>query len=173
MVSYPIYNLDLADWDYQSVWGWDPALETLYAQLTRNDSGIDADEQGPEIWITPPAFPRITLPAVLAETIAHATGAATPAVRAAMNDSLPDGDHPLRLHEAPERDTQPVLETVICDFCNRNYTNSAESGGFITESRGWAGCPHCVQRNPKVIVSRTDIPCPPGESFADFIRRVR
>jgi hypothetical protein len=55
----------------------------------------------PEIWISPPAFPRIALPAVLAEAIANVTGAETATVRTAMNDSLPDGDHPFHLAEAP------------------------------------------------------------------------
>lgn len=82
MVSYPIYNLELAGWNLQSTWGWDPAQESLYAQLTRNESGIEADVQGPEIWISPPAIPRITHPAVLAEAIANATGAGVATVRA-------------------------------------------------------------------------------------------
>ena len=97
MVSYPIYNLELAGWNRQSTWGWDPGLETLYAQLTRNGSNIDADEQGPEVWISPPTFPKMANPADLAEAIARATGADRAAVQAAMNDSLPDRDHPLRL----------------------------------------------------------------------------
>jgi hypothetical protein len=100
VASYPRYNLELAGWDYQSIWGWDPAEESLYAQLTRNESDIEADAEGPEIWLSPPAFPRMTHPAVLAEAIAEATGTEAAIVRAAMNDSLPDGDHPFRLVEA-------------------------------------------------------------------------
>src|SRR5687767_11283740 len=46
VVSYPIYNLELAEWNRKSIWGWDPAQETLYAQLTRNGSNIEADVQG-------------------------------------------------------------------------------------------------------------------------------
>lgn len=119
MVSYPIYNLELARWDRQSTWGWDPAQETLYAQLTRNESNIEADVQGPEIWISPPAFPRITLPAVLAEAIANATGAETATVRAAMNNSLPDGDHPFRLAEAPPgADARPAPTRPWWKFWN-------------------------------------------------------
>jgi hypothetical protein len=101
VVSYPIYNLELAGWDRQSTWGWDPALETLYAQLTRNESDVEADVHGPEIWISPPTFPRITDPVGLAKVIGRATGAGAAAARAAMNNSLPDGDHPFRLPEIP------------------------------------------------------------------------
>lgn len=97
MVSNPIYNLALAGWGRQSTWGWDPAQESLYAQLTRDSSGVDAQAHGPEVWISPPIHPRITRPAALAQAIADATGVPAASVRAAMNDSLPDGDHEFRL----------------------------------------------------------------------------
>jgi len=64
-------------------------------------------------------------------------------------------------------------EAVICDFCNADFTDSPESGGFISEGRSWAGCPRCVRKNPRVTVANTDILCPPNESFANFIRRLR
>ena len=36
----------------------------------------------------------------------------------------------------------PVGETVVCDDCNGDYTNRADSGGFIFESK--AICPTCA-----------------------------
>jgi len=100
-VSYPTYNLELAGWDRRSVWGWDPAQESLYAQLTRNESDIEVDVHGPEIWLSPPFFPVITNPVVLAKAIADATGVGTAAARTAMNDSLPAGEHPFRMLGVP------------------------------------------------------------------------
>lgn len=101
MVSYPIYNLKLDGWNRQSVWGWDPGRETLYAQLTPNSANFDASERGPQIWISPPRFPVIATPPALAIAIARATGTEITAVRTAMNDSLGSNDHPLWLRQVP------------------------------------------------------------------------
>lgn len=60
------------------------------------------------------------------------------------------------------------LEVVRCDFCSADYTESAESGGFVSGS--WAACPRCVATN-QVVRTDHDVPCPPSMSFADFVRR--
>jgi hypothetical protein len=92
------YNLLLSGWSYQSVWGWDPSLETFYAQLVRQ--GRDPIDDGLDHWITPPTYPKITRPAALAEVIAKVIGLDVATVRAAMNASLPSEEeqpnHPLR-----------------------------------------------------------------------------
>ncbi|ETA01692.1 hypothetical protein CcI6DRAFT_02872 [Frankia sp. CcI6] len=54
---------------------------------------------------------------------------------------------------------------VICDYCNADYSSSDESGGMISDR--WAVCPMCM---PNFGHGREDYPCPPGVSFADFIR---
>ncbi|WP_432906191.1 hypothetical protein ACQP1S_11920 [Micromonospora matsumotoense] len=92
MAWYPIYNLQLAGWNRQSVWGWDPGAESYYAQLTSNAATFDADEVGPEIWVTRPTYPRIEHPARLAEVIAAVTGTGVEVVRTAMRDSLDERD---------------------------------------------------------------------------------
>jgi len=56
---------------------------------------------GPEIWLSPPFFPVITNPVVLAKAIADAPGVGTAAARTAMNDSLPAGEHPFRMLGVP------------------------------------------------------------------------
>jgi hypothetical protein len=80
-----IFALELDGWDELSTWGYDEGLGCLYAQLTRNGG---SDDNGPEIWITPPQFPVITSPAVLAKTIAEATKTPLAKVQAALNDAV-------------------------------------------------------------------------------------
>jgi hypothetical protein len=63
-----IYPLLLEGWEDASTWGDDNG--NLYAQLTRN--GI-SDDDGPEIWITPPYYPAVHTVAELAHAIAQAT----------------------------------------------------------------------------------------------------
>ncbi|MFE7871654.1 hypothetical protein ACFUYE_15040 [Micromonospora humida] len=92
MVWYPIYNLELAGWRRQSVWGWDPAFESYYAQLTSDAATFDANEVGPEIWISMPTYPRIDHPSRLAEVIADATGVGVDVARTAMRESLDEQD---------------------------------------------------------------------------------
>jgi hypothetical protein len=95
LASYPVYNLELAGWRRQSTWGWDPAQQSYYAQLTPDTSTREAEWQGPEIWVSPPRYPAIPDPAALAEAIAQAAGVPLAVARQAMNDSLAEGD-PLR-----------------------------------------------------------------------------
>jgi hydrogenase maturation factor HypF (carbamoyltransferase family) len=67
-------------------------------------------------------------------------------------------------------------DTVLCDLCNEDYTNSDEKGGFLFSSK--AVCPKCAPRfeegakiynEEKYIVDRAK----PEESFRDFVYRVR
>ena len=104
MVWYPIYNLELAGWGEQSIWGWDPSQESYYAQLTPDTSDREAESEGPEIWVSPPRYPVMPDPAALAEAIAGATRVSLTVAQRAMNDSLEEGD-PLR---QPVGDGQPV-----------------------------------------------------------------
>lgn len=66
--------------------------------------------------------------------------------------------------------------TVLCDFCNKDYTESDESGGFIFGSN--AVCPDCADKTmvdikkyneEKYIRSK----CPEGTSFSNFVRSIR
>ena len=84
-----IYGLCLAGWEDLSTWGYDEAQGSLYAQLTRNTS---SDDDGPDIWVTPPRFPVIRTSDGLASVIAAATGSALPVVYAAMNAGLEGHD---------------------------------------------------------------------------------
>jgi hypothetical protein len=63
-----IYPLLLDGWEHASTWGED--CGHLYAQLTRN--GV-SDDNGPDLWITPPRYPAVHTVAGLAHAIARAT----------------------------------------------------------------------------------------------------
>lgn len=80
-----VYGLRLAGWDNLSTWGYGDGAGSLYAQLTRNAS---SDDEGPDIWITPPGFPVMQASTELAVAIAAAVGSDLPAVYAAMNAGL-------------------------------------------------------------------------------------
>lgn len=72
--------------------------------------------------------------------------------------------------------TIKVGDTVVCDFCDADFTSSAESGGFIFGSKGV--CPRCTPKMMRAIVKYGEgylirAMCPEGESFADFIRAYR
>lgn len=65
---------------------------------------------------------------------------------------------------------------VVCDFCNKDWTDSPISGGILFGSKGT--CPECQPRleasaerygEQEHIRGR----CPPGVSFADWIRSIR
>ncbi len=61
-----------------------------------------------------------------------------------------------------------IGNTVVCDFCNADYTESKESGGLI--AGGYAVCPKCEKTS---MLRDADFVSRPGESFADFVRRTR
>lgn len=75
-----------------------------------------------------------------------------------------------------EFDEIEVGNEILCDICNEDYTNSDEHGGFLFESKGI--CPKCAPSfeksargygEEKYITER----CKKGESFKDFILRIR
>ena len=78
-------GLNLEGWGERSVWGWDAQAGSLLAQLWHD--GEDADD-GPDIWISPPAWEPTAQPVVLAQRIAIATGEPLPAVLQAMARSV-------------------------------------------------------------------------------------
>ena len=66
-------------------------------------------------------------------------------------------------------------DNVICDICNKNWTRSDVSGGFIFSSTGY--CPDCAEDGLKRIKKYNEEKyikgfCPPDMSHADWIRNV-
>jgi len=67
-------------------------------------------------------------------------------------------------------------DSVVCDECSEDYTNSEESGGFIFGSHGV--CPKCADRLLKSIKKYNEEEhiksyCPRGMSFKQFILNYR
>lgn len=67
-------------------------------------------------------------------------------------------------------------ETVLCDLCNEDYTNSDEKGGFLFLSK--AVCPKCapnfltsVKKYGEERFIRAQVNS--DESFKDFVYRIR
>lgn len=69
-----------------------------------------------------------------------------------------------------------IGEVVVCDFCNEDYTDSDEPGGFLFGSYGT--CPKCVPRieiaakhhNEEDLIRERALP---GETFKAFSLRMR
>lgn len=62
---------------------------------------------------------------------------------------------------------------VVCDACNKEWTDSPESGGIMF--RSWAVGPCCADRMTHNAVkydeeSNIRARCPEGKSFADWVR---
>ena len=75
--------------------------------------------------------------------------------------------------EPTERSVTDYGQTVICDICNRDMTNSQESGGFLFGS--YAYCPECAVSHLASIRSYGEekhikAHCPKGKSYADWVR---
>jgi predicted amidophosphoribosyltransferase len=67
-----------------------------------------------------------------------------------------------------------IGDDVVCDFCNADYSDSDECGGFIIG--GWAACPQCafeMSVRAAYYGEKADAVCPDGVSFADFVRQSR
>jgi hypothetical protein len=65
---------------------------------------------------------------------------------------------------------------VICDYCDKDYTNSNETGGFLFGS--YATCPECAPRiieNARKYGEENHIRaiCPPELSFRDWVYTLR
>src|SRR5262245_40831095 len=70
----------------------------------------------------------------------------------------------------------PVGELVACDICDQEWTDRPESGGFLLGS--YAYCPECAIERLQHIEGHGEkhlvrAYCGAGESFADFVRRMR
>ena len=66
--------------------------------------------------------------------------------------------------------------SVICDYCNKDWTDSPESGGLLFQSK--AVCPDCELDTLKSINHYNEQKfirghCPENQSFADWIREIR
>ena len=66
--------------------------------------------------------------------------------------------------------------TVLCDFCNKDYSDSDVSGGLLFQSK--AACPSCESRmleSAKKYNEERFIKgyCPEGLSFKDWILSIR
>lgn len=69
-----------------------------------------------------------------------------------------------------------VGDTVLCDMCNDDFTNSDEKGGFLFGSS--AVCPRCTPDMEKNIAHYKEEEyikdrARPDESFKDFVMRLR
>lgn len=63
--------------------------------------------------------------------------------------------------------------TVLCDFCNKDYTNLPDEGGLLYE--GYAACPKCEKDIIKKTVVNEETHlitchCPGFMSFAHWVR---
>jgi ssDNA-binding Zn-finger/Zn-ribbon topoisomerase 1 len=56
---------------------------------------------------------------------------------------------------------------VVCDFCNKEFTESEEVGGSAIGS--WAICPECTKK----LSEEPDQRAAEGETFRDFVYRLR
>lgn len=81
-------------------------------------------------------------------------------------------------HEAETNLDTPVDlgRLVICDVCSADMTDSPDTGGFIFGSYGY--CPKCATCALPEIKGYGELHfitamCPPGVSFADFVRAYR
>lgn len=61
-----------------------------------------------------------------------------------------------------------IGDTVVCDFCNDEYTESDRKGGLIVG--GYAICPECVRPD---MIKDADYVCRDDETFKDFVLRTR
>jgi hypothetical protein len=69
-----------------------------------------------------------------------------------------------------------IGDTVVCDWCNADYTESDESGGFLFGSH--AVCPKCApdgRERIKGYGEERDIvaECPPELSFKAWVLQLR
>lgn len=69
-----------------------------------------------------------------------------------------------------------VGNTVICDICCKDYTNSPLSGGFLFASHAY--CPDCASLHESNIHSNGEghlikARCPRGMPFAEWILQQR
>jgi hypothetical protein len=66
-----------------------------------------------------------------------------------------------------------IGNSVACDWCNKDFTDSNKSGGFMFS--GYATCPDCAEEKERTIKEYGEeqyitARCPKDKSFADWIR---
>lgn len=71
---------------------------------------------------------------------------------------------------------QDIGDTVVCDMCNADYTDSKETGGILFGS--YAVCPKCHPSVMKDIERHNEQGhirgiCPPNISFKNWILKIR
>lgn len=80
-----------------------------------------------------------------------------------------------RAHEQPGLPVD-IGRLVVCDNCDKDYTDLTDSGGFLFAS--YAVCPICAPDALRDIADLEELQyirarCPPGMPFSDFIRQQR
>jgi hypothetical protein len=91
--------------------------------------------------------------------------------------TIPDDLHGKWSKAFAEPGTKVLIgATVVCDICSQDWTNRPESGGFLFGSYSY--CPKCAERGLAEIKRCNEEHfihgfCPEGESFADWVRRMR
>jgi hypothetical protein len=73
-------------------------------------------------------------------------------------------------------DVFDIGDSVVCDLCSNDYTNSDECGGFLFGGKGV--CPKCADDfmvNVKKYHEEEYIKatCPPDKTFKQFIMEIR
>ena len=63
-----------------------------------------------------------------------------------------------------------IGDTVVCDYCNDDYTDSDEKGGVLIGS--YAVCPKCAEKH-KEHHQNPDDRAREDETFKEFVMRVR
>ncbi len=66
------------------------------------------------------------------------------------------------------------FDHVLCDLCNKDYTNDNTSGGIYFSAK--AVCPDCAPRFEKVIKECNEEKyiegrCPKNKSFANWVKK--
>ena len=69
-----------------------------------------------------------------------------------------------------------IGNTVICDLCNKDYSESLDVGGFLFGSNAY--CPVCAEENLPIIKKYKEENfikafCPKNQSFRDFVLDLR
>lgn len=60
---------------------------------------------------------------------------------------------------------------ILCDLCNKDWTDSKQTGGFLFESK--AVCPDCEPKLLEMIMENEEghlAKCPKNMAFADWVR---
>jgi hypothetical protein len=79
-------------------------------------------------------------------------------------------------HKHTHITVREIGNTVICDVCGEDYTNSDERGGFLFGT--YAYCPKCATRCMSDILrygetDRIKAKCPLGMTYRDWVLKLR